>query len=81
VIPSRIDQNSCTHWAQSEGHDALRSIDELIPSLATLVDEVVVSFADSVRKPVVAHVLPHVLNRVELGTFGWQRDERYDEAC
>src|SRR2546422_998999 len=29
--------------------------------------------------------LPHVLNRVELGTFGWQRDDgdvgRYDEAC
>src|SRR5262249_25477965 len=28
---------------------------------------------------------PHVLNRVELGTFGWQRDDgdvgRYDQAC
>ena len=28
--------------------------------------------------------IPHVLNRIELGTFGWQRDDgdvgRYDEA-
>src|SRR5256714_14416858 len=50
-----------------------------------MVDEIVVLFEDPVRKPVVAHELPHVLNRVELGTFWWQRDDgdvgRYDEAC
>jgi hypothetical protein len=28
--------------AQSEGHDAPRLIDELVPGLATMVDEIVV---------------------------------------
>jgi hypothetical protein len=28
-----------------------------------------------VREPVVAHELPHILKRVEFGTFGWQCDD------
>ncbi len=70
---------------QSDGHDAPGLIDELVAGLATMVDEIVVRFEHPVREPVVAHERPHVLNRVELGTFGWQRDDgdvgRYDEAC
>ena len=60
--------------AQSEGHDAPRLIDELVPSLATVVDEIVVGFEDAVGEPVVAHELPDVLDWVELGGFRRQRD-------
>jgi hypothetical protein len=41
--------NTESHWselvgplAQSDGHDAPRLIDELVPGLATMVDEIVV---------------------------------------
>ncbi len=58
--------------AQSDGHDSPRLIDELVPSLAAVVDEVVVGCEDAVGKPVVAHELPDVLDRVEFGGFRWQ---------
>ena len=49
-----------------------------------MVDEIVVGFEDTVRKPVVAHKLPDVFDRVELRTFRWQGDNgdvgRHDEA-
>ena len=38
-----------------------------------MVDEIVVRFEDAVRKPVVAQELPDVFDRIELGTFRWQR--------
>jgi hypothetical protein len=50
-----------------------------------MVDEIVVGFEDAVREPVVAHELPDVFDRVELGAFRWQRNDgdvgRHDEAC
>ncbi len=58
-----------------DGHDAPGLIDELVPSLAAMVEDVVVGLEDPVRQPVVAHELPDVLNRVELGRFGRQRQE------
>jgi hypothetical protein len=39
--------------AQSEGHDAPRLIDQLVPSLAAVVDEIVVGFEDAVGEPVI----------------------------
>ena len=70
---------------QSNGHDAPRLIDELVAAVATMVDEIVVRFEHRVRESLVAHERPHVLNRVELGIFGRQRDDgdvgRYDKAC
>jgi hypothetical protein len=41
----------------------------LIPRFAAVVDEIVVGFEDTVGEPVVAHELPDVLDRVELGAF------------
>lgn len=35
-----------------------------------MVENVVVGFEDAVRKPVVAHVWPDVLDRIQLGDFG-----------
>ena len=62
--------------AHTDGHDAPRLASEFVPSIAAVIDDVVVAEEDSVRQPVVAHELPDVLDRVEFGTFGWERQER-----
>jgi hypothetical protein len=51
--------------AQSEGHDSPREVDELVPGVTAMVDDVVVGLEDAVGEPVVAHELPCV--RVSLG--------------
>ena len=70
--------------AQPDGHDPPGLVDELVPCLAAVVDEIVVGFEDSVREPVIAHELPDVLHRVELGGFRRQGDDgdvvRHDQA-
>jgi hypothetical protein len=70
--------------AQSNGHDAPGLIDELVPSVAAMVDEIVVGFEDAVREPVVAQKLPDVFDRIELGAFWRQRNDGdicgHDEA-
>ena len=70
--------------AQSDGHDAPRLVDELVPCLAAVIDEIIVRFEDAVGEPVIAHELPDVLDRVEFGAFWRQGDNgdigRHDEA-
>ena len=70
--------------AQSDGHDVPGLIDELVPRLAAVVDEIVVGFEDMVGEPVIAHELPDILDRIELGAFRRQGDDsdvgRHDEA-
>src|SRR5919199_6826291 len=61
--------------AQTEGHDAPGLVDKLVPSVAAVVDEVVVAGEDAVREPVVPHELPDVLLRVQLGTLRGQGHE------
>ena len=63
--------------AQSDGHDAPWLIDELVPCFAAMVDEIVIGFENTVREPVVAHVLPDVLNRVEFWGF-WRQGDNGD---
>src|SRR5580704_15652648 len=41
-----------------------------------MVEDVVVGLEDAVREPIVAHELPDVLDRIELGRFRRQRQER-----
>ena len=69
--------------AQADGHNHPGLIDELVPSLAAVVDEIVVGFEDAVGEPVIAHKLPDVFDRVEFGTFRRQWEEgdvrRHDE--
>ena len=62
-------------FAHSDGHDPPRLIDEPVPGVAAVIDDVVVRFEDAVGQPVLPHELPDVFLRVQLGTFGWQRDE------
>lgn len=70
--------------AEADGHDAPGLVDELVPSLAAVIDEIIVGFEDAVGEPVVAHELPDILDRVELGAFWRQGDNgdvgRYDET-
>ena len=37
--------------AQSDGHDAPGLIDELVPSVTAMVDEIVVGFEDAIGEP------------------------------
>jgi hypothetical protein len=70
--------------AQSDGHDAPGLIDELVPGVAAVVDEVIVGLEDAIGEPVVAHKLPDVFDWIELGAFWRQRNDcdvcRHDEA-
>ena len=47
------------------------------PIEAAMIDDVVVAFEDPVREPVVAHILPNVLDRIEFWRLGRQRDQRH----
>ena len=61
--------------AGCDGHDFPGLVDELVPSVAAVVDDVVVGFEEAVGEPIVAHELPDVFLRVQLGAFGGQRDQ------
>ena len=61
--------------AHADGHDAPRLIDEIVPGEAAVVDDVVIGFEDAVREPVIAHELPDILDRVELGASRRQRQQ------
>ena len=59
----------------ADRHDAPWLIYEVVPGEAAVVDDVVVGFEYPVRQPVIAHELPHVFDRVELGTSRRQRQQ------
>jgi len=52
-----------------------RLVDEFVPCLAAMVDDGVVGGEDTARQPVFAHELPDVLDRIEFGAFGGQRND------
>ncbi len=60
----------------SDRHDFPRRVDELVPSITAVVEDIRVGLEDPVREPVVANELPDVLDRVELGGSGRQGQER-----
>ena len=51
-------------FSRSDGHDCFGLIDELVPGLATGLNDGVVIFEDAVREPVLSEVLADVLDRV-----------------
>jgi len=61
--------------AHSDGFDAVWLIDQLVPGMTAMIDDFGVGAKDAVGEPVVPHELPDVLDWIELGTFGWQRDD------
>jgi len=54
----------------SDRHDFPRLVDELVPSITAVVEDIRVGLEDPVREPVVADELPDVLDRVQLGGSG-----------
>ena len=60
----------------SDGHDGPWLIGELVPSVTTMGDDVVIGSEDPVGEPVFPHVLPDVLNRIEFRRFGGQGHQR-----
>jgi hypothetical protein len=61
--------------AQSDGHDFPRAVDEGIPSIAAVIDDIVIGFEDAVREPVVAHILPDIFDRIEFRALRRQRHD------
>ena len=53
--------------SQSQGHDAPRLIAEFVPGVAAVVENVVAGAEDAVGEPVLAHELPDIFDRIELG--------------
>jgi hypothetical protein len=53
-------------FAHSDGHDGPRLIDEFVPGVAAMVEQVFVGGEDPVGEPVVAQELPDVLDGVQL---------------
>src|SRR6266567_4347635 len=62
--------------AVSDGHDFPGLIDEGVPGVAAVIDDVVERFEDAVRQPVLAHELPDIFLAVKLGRARRQRQER-----
>jgi len=56
-------------FAQSDGHDGLRLIDELVPGVASVIEWAFGGGEDSIGEPVVVHELPDVLDRVQCRTL------------
>ena len=69
--------------AVSNRHDAVGLADQLVPSIAAMIDDLAVGFEDAVGEPVIPHELPDIFDWIELWTLGWQRDDAdiigYDE--
>ena len=60
--------------AHPDGFDDVGTRDELVPGLAGCVDDGVVVFEDAIGEPVLAQILPNILDRVEFGGARWQPD-------
>ena len=71
--------------AASDGDDARGLVDQLVPGITAMIDDLVVGFEDAVGEPVIPHELPDVFDRIDLWTFGRQRDDAdilgYDERA
>ena len=70
--------------AEPDGHDSPRLIDELVPCLTAVIDEIVIRFEYTVGEPVAPHKFPDILDRAEFGAIyrlGAKGNvERYDDA-
>jgi len=60
---------------EADGHDFPRPIDELLPGVGAVIDDLFVGTEHPVREPIVTHELPDVFLRIEFGAF--RRDWHY----
>lgn len=63
--------------AETYRHNAPWLIDELVPGLAAMFQDILVGSENSIGEPVVAHELPDIFHGVELGRF-WRQGEDSD---
>src|SRR3954451_22684442 len=61
---------------EADGHDEPRLVDEAVPGVAAVIDDVGVGGEHAARQPVVAQKLPDGLDRVQFGRSGWQQHKR-----
>ncbi len=52
--------------AACDGHDFPGLIDESVPGITAMIDDIVEGFEDTVRQPVLSHELPDILLAVKL---------------
>src|SRR5437660_2765434 len=62
--------------AAGDGHDFPRLIDERVPSVAAVIDDIVEGLENSVRQPVLPHELPDIFLAVEFGCAWRELQER-----
>lgn len=62
--------------AHSDRHDFPGLIDELVPGVAAVIDDIDRRSEHAVGQPIIAYELPDVLHRIEFRTFGRQWHER-----
>ena len=62
-------------FSVADRSDAVWLRDDFVPGFAAVVEDVVIALEDAVGEPVVAHELPEVLDRVELGRPGRERHQ------
>jgi hypothetical protein len=63
--------------AAGDGHDFPRLIDERVPGVAAVIDDVVEGFENSVRQPVLPHELPNIFLAVEFRR-AWRKQQKRD---
>ena len=59
--------------AAGNGHDFPGLVDERVPGVAAVIDDVVEGLEDAVRQPIRPHELPDVFLRIELRRTRRQR--------
>src|SRR5260370_17080712 len=59
-----------------DGHDFSRLIDEGVPSVAAVIDDIVEGLENSVRQPVLPHELPDIFLAIEFGCAWRELQER-----
>ena len=63
--------------AKPDGPDGPGLVDELVPGMAAVIDNVIIGLEDPVRQPVFPHELPDILDRVEFRAF-WRQWQQGD---
>jgi|JI8StandDraft_2_1071088.scaffolds.fasta_scaffold01545_2 hypothetical protein len=74
-MPTGINMTITRLFAASDGHDRYYLIDELVPVLVAVIDEVAIRRTDDVRAPVVAPGPRDVLYWAQFQAFGQQRGD------
>src|SRR6476620_7785790 len=73
VIPTALSADRyCCPFALGDGSNPLRHLHKLVPGFAAGIDDGLVASPELMTEPVLAHVFPDILDRVQLGRIGRQ---------